>query len=442
MSYLRVLVCVLFASVAACGGQGQPTTPAAAAPPLFDGLGDHGFAISTAVPEAQRYFDQGLALAYGFNHPAAVQSFEWAATLDPQCAMCLWGAALALGPNINAPMTREAGLRAYEAVQRASAKASTGEATARELALIAALSQRYAADPPDDRTALDAAYAAAMGELAAAYPEDDDLAVLHAEAQLDLSPWDYWASDSEPRPNGAVALTELERVLARNDKHAGACHFYIHAVEAEQPERGIACAERLAGLMPGAGHIVHMPAHIFVRVGRYADAIDTNVHAAHADAAHLDDFAPDGVYRLGYVPHNHHFRWFAAAMAGSWEQAIDAARSTAADVDTSLLREPGLGAMQHYLVTPLFTMVRFGRWDDIRTTELPADTPYVRGVWHYARGMAAARRGDRDGADVELRALNEAGLRLEQEDFKIWEINSAATVLRIASLAVAGEARL
>lgn len=439
----RSLPLALALVLCACGGSDAPPEPVTSAPPpLFDGLGDHGFAISTTVPGAQQYFDQGLALTYGFNHPSAVQSFRWALELDPQCAMCAWGVALALGPNINAPMDRQAGLAAFAAVQQASelieaATADPGPTTARESSLIAALSQRYAADPPEDRSELDAAYANAMGVVASMFPDDDDIAVLHAESQLDLSPWDYWEDASQPRPNAAIALAELERVMARNERHAGACHYYIHAVEAMQPERGIPCAERLADLMPGAGHIVHMPAHIFVRVGRYADAIDTNVHAAHADAAHLEDFAPDSLYRIGYVPHNHHFRWFAASMAGSWEQASDAANQTAAGVDPALLSEPGLATLQHYVVTPLFTMVRFGRWQDIRAAGLPAGYPYVRSIWHYARGMAAARTGDRAGAAAELSALGEVGAELQ--DFKIWEINSAATVLEIASASLGGE---
>ena len=403
--------------------------------PLYDGLGDHTHRITTASPRAQRYFDQGLALTYGFNHAEAIRSFREAQRLDPSCAMCQWGEALAFGPNINSVMDSASGVAAFAAVQRARTLAAS--ATPLERALIGALATRYAAPGTGDRKALDSAYARAMGEVARRFPRDDDAQVLYAEALMDLSPWDYWTKQRQPKPTTVPMLASLERVIARNARHAGACHFYIHANEAAYPERAVPCADRLPALMPGAGHIVHMPAHVYVRVGRYADAVDINVHAAHADEAHLSDFAPDGAYRLAYYPHNYHFLWFAATMAGRSATALEAARQTAAKVDPKLVRMPGLGALQHYRLTPLFTMVRFGKWREI-LAEPPrdADLPYERAIWHYARATALAATGRAAEAETELAGLRTARADTALARLTIWDINSASAVVDVA-LAVA-----
>src|SRR5688572_19575405 len=248
---------------------------------LYDNLGQHHHAISTSVPLAQQYFNQGLRLTSAFNHAEAIRSFEEAARHDETCAICWWGVAYAYGPNINAPMDSAAGVAAYAALQKALALRES--ASESERAYIDALATRYAAVPPANRAALDSAYARAMDEVATRYPDDLDAATLAAEAAMDLRPWNYWTPAGEPQPGTVELVTRLEGVIERDPNNPGACHYYIHAVEAVAPAKAVACAERLAGLMPGAGHIVHMPAHIYIRVGRYSDAVDANVHAVHTD---------------------------------------------------------------------------------------------------------------------------------------------------------------
>ncbi len=258
--------------------------------PLYDNLGSHHHEITTMVPLAQRYFDQGLRLLYAFNHAEAAEAFGEAERLDPDCAMCAWGAALAYGPNINAPMEPEAGKAAYAAVRRAMANVS--KVSTREQAFVRALAERYTADPAENRAGLDSAYARAMEAVADGYLDDLDAQVLHADAVMNLSPWNHWTAAGKARLGTEQLLSRLEYALDRDWDHPGACHLYIHALEAHEPERAFACAERLPSLMPGAGHVVHMPAHIYVRVGRYADAIETNEHAVHADESYLEGGAP------------------------------------------------------------------------------------------------------------------------------------------------------
>jgi pimeloyl-ACP methyl ester carboxylesterase/tetratricopeptide (TPR) repeat protein len=427
-------------------------TASAAAPPadsvpLHAGLGDWRHPITTRVPRAQRYFDQGLALTYGFNHGEAIRAFREAQRLDPSCAMCAWGEALAFGPNINASMDSASAAGAWAAITRARSLAP--RATPAERAYIDALGARYAAafTPPGTpaRKALDSAYARAMERVAARFPRDDDARVLYAESLMLLSPWDYWRAGRTPgafvpKPTTRPMLAALEAVIARNPRHAGACHYFIHAVEAAQPERAVPCAERLPTLMPGAGHIVHMPAHVYVRVGRYADAIDRNVHAVHADEAHLADLAPDGAYRLAYYPHNYHFLWFAATMAGRRDQAIDAARQTAAKTNVDLLRAPGMGALQHYLVTPLYALVRFEDWAGVlREPAPPADLPYPTGVWHYARALAFAATGRTAEAEDALARLVAARADGALASVAIWDLNRADALLDVAIAAVRGD---
>lgn len=405
---------------------------------LFDDLGDHHHPVSTKSAVAQRYFDQGLRLTYGFNHPDAIRSFRMAQRLDSSCAMCAWGEALALGPNINVAMDSASGAAAFAAVRRAVSLA--GNASAREREYIAAMAERYGENPTAGRKALDSAYARAMQRVAAADPADDDAAVLHAESRMLLGPWDYWAAGKKMKPHGASAIAALEPVVKRSPKHAGACHFFIHAVEAAYPERAVPCAERLPSLMPGAGHVVHMPGHIYIRVGRYADAIERNVHALHADAPHIADMPADGVYRLALHPHNAHFLSFAASMIGRSAQALDAARLTRAKTDTVMMRAPGLGALQHYHMLPLLTMVRFGRWEAILAEPEPAaDLIYPRALRHYARALAFTARRDPASAARERESLR---LLREDERMKavtLWDLNAATTLLAIADAAVGGE---
>ncbi|HSE60024.1 MAG TPA: hypothetical protein VLA99_15095, partial [Nitrospiraceae bacterium] len=278
--------------------------------PLFDNLGRLHHPITTTSPKAQQYFDQGLRLVFAFNHEEAINSFEEAAKLDPKAAMPHWGIALALGPNINMPMDREAEKRAYEAIHQARSRA--GGASAKERAYIEALALRYSVDPNGKRETLDRAYAEAMGKVAAQYRDDADAATLYAEAMMDLQPWDYWTPEGQPKGRANEIVSTLERALTLNPDHPGACHYYIHAVEASpKPERALPCARRLPALMPGAGHLVHMPGHIYLRLGMYKEAAEQNVHAVSIDHDYLAHRKLTGVYPMGYYPHNVHFLWSA-----------------------------------------------------------------------------------------------------------------------------------
>lgn len=411
--------------------------PAADSVPLYTDLGDHHYAVSTRVPLAQRYFDQGLRLYYAFNHAEAIRAFDEAARLDPRCAMCHWGTALAYGPNINLPMDSAAGVAAHAALQRARAVAA--HATPRERALIDALARRYAAVPPAERAGLDTAYARAMEQVARRFPDDLEARTLHAEALMDLSPWRYWNADGSPRPATPVLLAQLERVVRAAPRHPGANHFYIHAVEAVDPARALPMAERLAGLMPGAGHLVHMPGHIYVRVGRYADAIRANEHAVHADESYIRDQKPAlGAYTAGYYPHNYDFLAFAASMVGRRAQASAAAERMLTLVPAEVMRAPGMTFVQHHQTRHLQLKVRFADWAAILAAPAPAeDLPHARAMWQYARGRALAARGDvpaADGALASLRALA-ADPRVASQRL---EFNTSGEVLGIAAEVLAG----
>jgi tetratricopeptide (TPR) repeat protein len=405
--------------------------------PLYDNLGTYHYEVATSEPRAQQYFDQGLRLYYGFNHAESIRAFTAATRLDEECALCWWGIALAYGPNINMPMDPASGAAAWDALQRAVALKE--KAPAKERALIKALAARYAANPAEDRARLDSLYARAMEQVAEQYPQDPEANALYAEALMVLSPWEYWNRDESPRPDTPALLAALESVLTTHPDHPGANHFFIHAVEAVDPERALPMAERLAALMPGAGHIVHMPGHIYIRVGRYADAIAANEHAVHADEAYIRDHNPElGIYTLGYYPHNYDFLAFAASMIGRTEQAMQAADRMVELVPQEVLRMPGMTVLQNVASRYLQMRVRFGRWQEI--LDLPpqaADLPYARAIGHYARGRALAATGDPAGAAAELDGLRALASATELEDVRL-EFNSARDVLAIAADVLAG----
>jgi len=430
---LAIALVVLLAGAVAPGAIAAQDSP----PPLYDNLGSLHVTVSTSVPEAQAYFDQGMRLYYAFNHAEAIRAFNHAEALDPTCALCPWGEALARGPNINLPMDAANAVAARAAIERA--QALRAQATEREAALIDALSVRYSTHPVDNRAPLDSAYASAMGKLVERYPEDDEIAVLHAEALMDLRPWDYWLTPDELEPSIDAAVRALDAVRQRNPDHPGACHFFIHAVEENQPERAVPCAEHLAGMMPGAGHLVHMPGHIYIRVGRYAEAIEANRHAVHADETYIRDQRPGaGMYTVGYYPHNYDFMAFAALMAGDEATAIDAADRMVDLIPAEMFGTPGLGFLEHWATRHLQVRVRFGRWDEILATPAPAAAlPHARAVWHYARGRAFAARGQADAAKTELRGLRMEMARPELADLRL-EFNPARMVLSIAEDVLAG----
>lgn len=409
--------------------------------PLLEGMGSHHHPITTTSPEAQQFFDQGLVLAYGFNHAEASRSFQEAARLDPDCAMCFWGQALVLGPNINTGMDAEDLPAAWLALERARELASGADP--RERSYIRALGARYTEEAPEDRSHLDLAYADAMRELALAYPDDTDAGTLFAEAVMDTTPWDYWRQDGEPKPEIEEVLATLDSVLERDPGHPGANHLYIHAVELGRPEAGVAAAERLAEAAPGAGHLVHMPSHIYLRVGRYADAAEANVRAVAADEGYITACRKQGLYPLAYMPHNRHFLWAAATLSGRRDLALQAAREMAERQDMDAMREEGLGALQHFWITPLYALVRFGEWEAIlEEAEPPADLVYPRGIWHFARGMAFTRLGRLDDAGAELERLTEIAADPVLESVTVWDLNTTATLVAVARESLAGELEL
>lgn len=415
-------------------------SPEAAVPPLFDGFGDLHRDVGTRVPEAQRYFDQGLRMAYGFNHEAAGRAFAQAARLDPQCAMCVWGQALVLGPNINLPMDPSLAKDATALASRAAALAASARPADR--ALIQALQARYVDPAPDDRSALDRAYADALARVVEQFPEDDDAATLYAEALMDLSPWAYWAADGTPAEHTPRLVGELERVLARNPRHIGAMHYYIHATEASPtPERALPYADALAALAPGSGHLVHMPAHTYIRVGRYHDATLTNFAATTADKDFLAVCrGSNGVYPLGYVPHNWHFATMTTGLTGSRTLALQAAGQTAQRADRAAMGEAPMQFMQQFVVAPWFTQVRFGDWDAILADASPPPAlPYPTAIRHFARGLAHARKGALEQASREAQALHAIALDPAMAQVSFFDINNAAAVLRVADALLRGE---
>ena len=407
--------------------------------PLLEGMGDLHHAITTNNETAQRFFNQGLTLSYAFNHKEAERAFREAARLDPNCAMAHWGAALVLGPNINAAMDNAEIPNAYSEIQKALALAP--QASEKEQAFINALAKRYAENPPADRKPLDEAYAEAMRELARKYPDDPDAAALLAEALMDLHPWKYWEKDGSPKPWTPEIVGTLETGLQKWPQHPGFNHFYIHAVEAApNPERAMASADLLGKLAPSAGHLVHMPAHIYIRTGRYHDAVLANERAIAADSNYITQCHAQGIYPVAYVPHNHHFLSAAATFGGNSAKALEAAQHMAMNQDQKLMREPGYGTLQHYTTIPLYAMVKFGKWDNILKEAAPdSDLSYPTGVWHFSRGMAYMRTNQLDNAAQELQKLKNIAADTSLKYVTIWDINTTHDLLQIAAEMLDGE---
>ena len=382
---------------------GQPDRPGA---PIFDGYGDHHHAITTSNPKTQAYFDQGVRLLFAFNHAEAIRSFREAARLDPDCAMCWWGVAFALGPNINLPMQPDAVGPAWAALEMA--RALEPKASKEEVAWIEALGARYAQNPPADRHPLDEAFAGAMGKVWDEYPGDLDAGVFYAEAMMDTQPWDYWQADAKtPKGHGGEIVDTLEGVLKKEPLHPGALHLYIHAVEASNtPERAEAAADKLEPLMPAAGHIVHMPSHIYFRVGRYEDAVKVNALAATKDEEYIAACKAQGFYPLAYYSHNIHFLWTSAEMLGRYKEAHEAARRLIKASDAGLPLAAGLPPVQLYRFVPVVTDLRFGKWNDVVAEPLPpAELKLDMAMFRYARGFAYANKHDFKRAAAERAAL-------------------------------------
>ena len=391
------------------------TIPAQTEPVLVPGLASVHYPVTTSNQLAQRYFDQGLALIYGFNHVEAIRYFRHAQMLDPECAACWWGEAFAHGPNINAPMDPEVNAQAMKAAQ--TALSLKGKASPAEQALIDAVATRYAADPKADRPALDKAFADQMLAVAQRFPADDTVAVLAAEAVMDTQPWDYWEADKRT-PKGRIkdAIALVETVLARNPDHPQADHLYIHLLEASaNPAKAEPYADRLAKpLVPAAGHLVHMPGHLYYRVGRFKDAIRVNVDAARIDEDYLKSSKEAGLYRFGYYPHNVHFIVTSAQMAGDMTTAVTEARKLSTILNTDL--SAAMPWVQPVDAAPYFAYAQFSTPAEILALKAPdARLPYVTGMWHYARAVAFAQRKDRKKFSKEIAAIRHIR---ETTDFK------------------------
>ena len=430
MTGVHVLLVTCLASL------GEPAA-APGAPQLLDNLGDYHRRISSKSEEARAYFDQGLRLVYAFNHEEAQAAFQEAARIDPSCGICFWGAALTLGPNINLPALPERSEAAWQLLQKAQALARGASPV--ERALIAALARRYAHPPPTDpekQRALDTAYANSMRRVSRWFPSDPDVATLFAESMMDLRPWDLWTPEGKPQPGTEEIVPTLERVLRAHPDHPGANHYFIHAVEASpHPEQALASAERLKTLVPGAGHLVHMPSHVYIRTGRYAEGSEANRRAIAADADYAASHHDRPIYSM-YVAHNFQFLWATSLMEGRSAESLQAARDMLGRVPVEMLKEmPGY---DYVLAYPVVGLARFGRWKDILAEPgPPAEFPTAQGLWHEARGLALLRTGDAAGAERELAVL-EGILQRTPPDAKVAN-NTARDVLSIATDVLGGE---
>ena len=436
-----VILCLLLCASAAAMEMHDPRAiaedPATALQPIaprLAGLGEHTHPVTTSNPDSQYFFDQGLRLTYGFNHSEALRSFKEAARLDPDNAMAYWGWALVLGPNINLPMQASVTEQAFDALNRALALKS--RVSEREAAYIDALAARYAPVAPDDRRPLDRRYADAMARIVERYPDDLDAATLYGAALMNLSPWDYWRGDGEPKETTRTIMATFESVLERNPRHPGAIHYYIHTVEVARPYLAEAGADILLNLMPGAGHMVHMPSHIYMRVGRYADSFAANRRASDADAGYIAQCNAQGIYPLNYYPHNLHFMVWSAMFQGRSAAALDGAREVQAAIPKAL--GGGGGAFETFLSQPMYVMVRFGLWEQALAEPAPdPDSRYMNGVWHYLRGMAYSNTGKARNARRELASLSALRDQLD-EQYRIGFAN-APTLLTIAEQLLAAD---
>lgn len=414
----------------------QPAVPGMPLAPRLQNLGVHKFPVTTKSERAQRFINQGVNLAYGFNHAEAARAFAEAARLDPDCAMAYWGHALVLGPNINAAMAPEDEPKALALIQKAASLKS--KASARERAYIDALAQRYTGKA-EDRQKADRAFAGAMRALTRTYPNDLDAKTIFAESLMDLRPWNYWTRDGEPYAETREIQAALADVIARHPNHPGALHYWVHLWEpTDTPERAEAEADRLLPLMPGAGHMVHMPAHIYMRVGRHADVVMSNQLAVKADEDYIAQCRAQGMYPLGYYPHNIHFVWMGATASGRRALALSSARKVAASIPQEALSTVPI--LQGFLVVPYWAMVRFAQWPEILAGTGPRhDTPFTRGAWRYARAMAFTATGRLVDAEQELAEL---GKQVDDPSLKApvtFSSNSGFAILRIAREVVAGE---
>ena len=409
--------------------------------PLFEGMGEYHMPITTADTDAQRYFDQGMVLAFGFNHAESIRSFRAAQTLDPGCAMCFWGEALATGPNINVTSNGKAIMTPAE---RADARAAIDQAlaltdgvTPKERDLIRALDQRYDGQADTPRDPLDRAWADALAEMAARYPDDTTVASVYAEALMNTMPWDYWGPNGEAKPDTQAVIASLESVMEADPDHPLALHLYIHALEASSnAAKAELAADRLANLVPGSGHLVHMPSHIYFRVGRYHDSALANIRAAEVDEAYIAQCNAQGFYPALYYPHNIHFLWASATMQGQSALSLDSARRVVANVRVEQVEQ--FPTIQFFRTVPMLSLVRFAKWEEILEEPEPYELfAFARAIWHYGRGVAHAALGDTEASLVELAAIE--ALEPQVDDIFMGNVYPARDLLEIAKFLLRGE---
>ena len=407
--------------------------------PIFEGLGNYSFPITTKSKEAQQYFEQGFKLANGFNHAEAARSFKYAIKLDEECAMCHWGLAYVLGPNYNAGMDPNVVEVASQAVKKAMKYMEY--TTPREQLLIKIMAKRYPEKVVENRSAFDKAYSDALKLAYEQYPNDDDIAALYAESIMDLHPWDLWEKDGRPKAWTPEILDILESLLMRNPDHVAAIHLYIHATEASfTPDKALESARRLAALAPGAGHLVHMPSHTYIRTGNYHEGVVTNQKAVIVDSLYVQACHAAGMYPLFLYPHNYHFLTACAALEGSSRTALEAAAIMIEALDTKIMREPGYETIQHFWSIPYYLQVKFAKWDDILSEAQPdQDLIYPRAIWHYARGMAYQAKGQFSLAQKELSSLTALKKHESLEGVAIFDINKMTELLDIATNVLEGE---
>ncbi len=400
---------------------------------LFDGLGDLNFPVTTRSKEAQRYINQGLMLAVGFNHAEAARSFYEATRLDSTCAMAYWGFSYVLGPNYNAGMEPDNYERAYDAIQRAIQL--SGTCTDKEKALINALAKRYPAKPVDDRRPYDEAYSTALKQVHELFPDDADIAAFYAESLMDLHPWDLWEHDGRPKPWTPGIVASLEKLLVRNPSHIALNHYYIHAVEASRtPERGLKSAAILTKVAPGASHLVHMPSHIYIRTGNYHEGSLSNWQAVKVDSLYLMGNHAQGAFPLNYFPHNYHLLVATATMEGNYQWAMRSARKVAENTNKKLLADPAWATLQHYYTIPYYVAIKFSKWDELLRM-CRADTvrlKYPTAIRHYALGMALAGTHQLPQAQVELQQLEKLTTDADIATLKIGGLNPMRSLLDIA----------
>lgn len=414
--------------------ENQPEPNGQLAPKLLD-LGPHEFTVSTQSDSAQLFFNQGINLAYAFNHAESRRAFQEAARLDPELAIAYWGQALVLGPNINAMMEPNEEPQALALTQKA--KSLMNKASTKEQALINALEKRYSGNN-QQRVVNDKAYADAMRAVHQRFPNDPDIAMLYVESMMDLRPWGYWMPDGRPHAGTAEIVALTEEVLNRHPTHPGALHMYIHLIEpTATPERAEKAADILLNLMPAAGHMIHMSSHIYQRVGRYADAMESNRLAIAADENYITQSRAQGLYTMAYYPHNIHFLWFAATASGQSKIALESAREVASKVDNRMLKEVPLTAI--FRMVPYWTLARFGLWEEILEEPMPPETSaFLTGSWHYVRGLAFVATGRIQLAELELGKLREI-MGEQSLDGALFSKNTPRTILKIGPEVLAGE---